>query len=95
MAAVALGALLGAALTFASERAASFVTPQDPSRGMALVAAMMGARLFAVLVALTLFSVFSPQGLVPFGFTLAISFVAGLAFEAVRVSGPHARHTSA
>ncbi|MHB8050450.1 MAG: hypothetical protein ACYDHQ_04430 [Coriobacteriia bacterium] len=95
MAAAALGALLGAALTFASERAASFVTPRDPFRGMAIVAVMMFLRLLAALAALAFFYVFSPQGLVPFGLTLAVSFIAGLGFEAVRVSRPHVPQTSA
>jgi len=93
--AMALGALLGAALTLVSERAASFVTPQDPFRGMAMVAVMMGLRFFVSLLALAAFYVFAPQGLAPFGLALAITFVAGLAIEAVRVSRPHVPRTSA
>ena len=93
--AAALGALLGVLLTFVSERAAAFVTPADPMRGLAMVAVMMGARFMLSLLALSAYYFFARDGLVPFGFALAISFVAGLAFEAVRVSWPHVPHTSA
>ena len=95
MAAVALGALLGAALTLASERAASFVTPKDPFRGVAIVAVMTGARLLVALLALGAYSLFAPDGLAPFGFALGVSFIVGLALEAVKASRPNVSHTSA
>lgn len=93
--AMALGALLGAALTFVSERAASFVTPQDPLRGFAIVVGLTAARLAVAGVALASYSFFVPAGLVPFGFALGVSFIAGLVVEAVRVSLRNALHTSA
>ena len=93
--AMALGALFGAALTLVSERAASFVTPQDPFRGFAIVAVMTGARLLAALIALGAYSLLAREGLAPFGFALGISFIAGLALEAVKVSRHNATHTSA
>ena len=95
VAAAALGVLLGAVLTIASERAASFVTPEDPFRGVAIVAVMTGVRLLVALIALAAYSFFARDGLVPFGFALGISFIAGLAFEAVRASRPSVSHTSA
>jgi len=93
--AAALGALLGVALTVISHRAASRVTPADPMHGLAVVALAMGARFLIVIAALGAYLVFARDGLVVFGPALALSFVAGLAFEAVRVSNPHAPHTSA
>ncbi|MBN2248668.1 MAG: hypothetical protein JW733_08205 [Coriobacteriia bacterium] len=95
MAAAALGVLLGAVLTLASERAASFVTPQDPFRGIAIVAVMTGARLVVALLALGVYSVFARDGLAPFGFALGVSFIVGLALEAVKASRLSASHTSA
>lgn len=95
VAAVALGVLLGAVLTLASERAASFVTPQDPFRGVAIVAVMTGARLLIAVVALAAYSTFAREGLASFGFALGISFVVGLALEAVKASRLSAPHTSA
>jgi hypothetical protein len=93
--AAALGALLGACLTFVSHRAVAFVTPDDPMRGLAVVAVMMGARFAIALAALAGYYFFVPGGLVAFGIVLAISFIAGLTYEAVRVSYPRASHTSA
>ncbi len=94
-AAVALGALLGVVLTFASERAASFVTPQDPFRGIAIVAVMTGARLLVALLSLAAYSFFARDGLIPFGFALGVSFIAGLALEAVKATRLNTSHTSA
>ena len=93
--AVALGALLGIALTLVSERAARFVTPEDPTRGFAMVIVMMGARFFVSLALLAVYYILAPAGLAPFGMALALSFVAGLFVEAVRIIRPHVPHTSA
>jgi hypothetical protein len=92
--AAALGALLGAFLTFVSHRAASHITPEDPMRGLAVVALMMGARFMIALTALGAYFIFARDGLIAFGPALALSFVAGLAFEAVRASSPRVSHTS-
>ena len=95
MAAAALGVLLGAVLTLASERAASFVTPEDPLRGFAIVAAMTGARLLVVLLALAAYSILVQDGIIPLGLALGISFVLGLAIEGVKASRPDVSYTSA
>ena len=92
--AATLGLMLGVLLTFVSHRAVTFVTPEDPMRGLAVVAAMMGARFLVVLLALGAYFVFARDGLSVFGLTLAFSFVAGLGFEAVRMSRPRASHAS-
>lgn len=93
--AAALGVLLGAALTVSSERAASFVTPQNPFHGMVVVIAMMLLRFALSVAALAAFFFFAREGLVAFGVALAVSFITGLVFEAVKVSRLDARHTSA
>lgn len=93
--AATLGLLLGVFLTFVSHRAVSFVTPEDPMRGLAVVAGAMGARFLIALTALGAYFLFARAGLEPFGLALAFSFVAGLMFEAVRVSRSHAPHMSA
>ena len=94
MVAAALGALLGVLLTFISRRAASYVTPADPMRGMAVVGVMMGVRFLLALAALAAYYSFVPDGLVAFGLALAISFVVGLMFEAAKLSFVRATHTS-
>jgi hypothetical protein len=78
-----------------SHRAVRFVTPDDPTRGVAVVGALMGARFIAALAALAAFSFLAPSGLAPFGIALVFAFVGGLALEAVRASRPHVPHTSA
>ena len=93
--AAALGALLGVVLTFISHRASTFVSPRDPSRGMAVYGALMIARMTLALVTLGIFAIAAPTGLVPFGFALGVSFIAGLGFEAVKASDKHVSHTSA
>lgn len=93
--AVALGALLGVVLTIVAERAASSVTPGNPFRGLAIVIVMTGVRLTGAVIALAAYSYFAPAGLVPFGFTLGVSFVAGLGIEALRISLRNATHMSA
>jgi len=93
--AVALGALLGVLLTFISQRAVSFMTPEDPMRGLAVVAAVMGARFAIAIAALAAYSASAPGALVFFGPALALSFVVGLVFEAARASWPHESRTSA
>jgi len=93
--AVALGALLGVVLTLVAERAASFVTPENPSRGFAVVALATGARMIAALAALAAYFVFAPGGLAPFGLALGLSFIAGLAVEAGRASRLNTTHPSA
>jgi apolipoprotein N-acyltransferase len=95
LAAATLGLTLGVFLTYVSHRAVTFVTPEDPMRGLAVVAGMMGARFVAVLVALVVYYVFARAGLVYFGLVLAVSFVAGLMLEAVRMSSVRSSHTSA
>ncbi len=95
MVAVALGALLGAVLTIVAERAASSVTPDNPFRGLAIVITMTGVRLTGAVIALAAYSHFAPAGLVPFGFTLGVSFVVGLGVEALRISLRNATHMSA
>jgi len=95
VAAATLGVLLGAVLTIASERAASFVIPEDPFRGVAIVAVMTGVRLLVAVLALAAYSVFARDGLAPFGLALGVSFVVGLALEAVKASRLNASHTSA
>jgi hypothetical protein len=93
--AAALGALLGALLTFVSHRASAFVTPNDPMRGMAIYGFFMIARMLSSLLALGVYFVAAPDGLAPFGFALGLSFIAGLAFEAVKVSRLDTSRTSA
>lgn len=93
--AVALGVLLGVVLTLVAERAASFVTPENPSRGFAIVALATGARMVTALAALGAYFVSAPAGLPAFGFTLGVTFIAGLGLEAVRASRIGASHTSA
>ena len=93
--AVTLGMALGVVLTLVSERAVAFVTPEDPMRGLAIVGVMMGLRLALALAALAAYFLFARDGLAAFGLTLGLSFVAGLAFEAVRMSHPRASGTSA
>lgn len=93
--AAALGALLGVLLTLVSRRASRLVTPDDPMRGFAIYGAIMVARMFVVVAALAIFYVVAPDGLAPFGMTLGISFIAGLAYEAVKASRFNASHTSA
>lgn len=93
--AAALGVLLGAVLTLVAERAVRVVTPADPFRGMVLVTLLMGARFTVAAAALAAYYSFARDGLAPFGIALSFSFVAGLVFEAVRVSRPHVPHTSA
>ena len=80
--------LLGVLLTFVSRRSSAFVTPRDPFRGMAVYGAFMLARMLFAILALALYYVAAREGLVPFGLALGISFVAGLVFEAVRLSCP-------
>lgn len=86
--------LLGVLLMVVSHRAILFVTPKDPFRGLVIVGVMMGARFCLALASLTLFAVFAPSGLAPFGILLAISFVVGLFIEAVPSSGSRAMSTS-
>ncbi|MBN2847837.1 MAG: hypothetical protein JXP72_05220 [Coriobacteriia bacterium] len=93
--AVTLGITLGVVLALVSERAVAFVTPDDPMRGLAIVGVMMGLRFTLALAALAAYFVFARDGLPAFGLALGLSFVAGLAFEAVRMSHPRASHTSA
>lgn len=93
--AVTLGVTLGVVLTLVSERAVAFVTPEDPMRGLAIVGVMMGLRFALALAALAAYFVFARDGLAAFGLALALSFVAGLAFEAARMSHPRASGTSA
>jgi hypothetical protein len=93
--AATLGIMLGVLLMFISLRASTFVTPDNPMRGFSIVIIMTGARFFLALVALAAYYIFAPDGLAPFGFALALSFVAGLGVEAVRVSSPKTSHTSA
>jgi len=93
--AVALGVLLGVVLTLVAERAASFVTPENPSRGLTIVALATGVRMVMALAALGAYFVSAPSGLPVFGFTLGVTFIAGLALEAVRASRIDAPHTSA
>lgn len=95
MVAAALGALLGVLLMVVSHWAVAFVTPEDPMRGLLIVGMMMGARFALALGALAAFYFFAPRGLAPFGILLAVSFVVGLFFEAVRLSGPRATRTTA
>lgn len=92
--AAALGVLFGVLLMAVSHRAVSFVTPDDPLRGVVLVGALMGARFMAALGALAVFYFFARNGLAPFGIALVFSFVVGLFVEAFRLSGPHASRTS-
>lgn len=93
--AAALGALLGGALTVLSQRAAASVAPSDPARGLAFLAAMTAVRLGMALCALLFFYLFARTALAAFGLALGFSFVAGLAFEAVKASRLNASHTSA
>jgi len=93
--AAALGALLGVLLTFVSRRSSALVTPRDPFRGMAIYGIFMLARMTFAILALALYYVAARDGLAPFGFALGISFVAGLVYEAVKASRPHAFHTLA
>jgi hypothetical protein len=86
--------LLGVFLTLIAHRASTHVTPDDPMRGLAWVAGMMGLRFAIALVSLAVYFVFAPQGLAPFGLSLALSFVAGLLIEAVVISSARS-HTSA
>lgn len=60
-----------------------------------MVVVMMGARFFVSLVFLAIYYRLAPAGLAPFGVALALSFVAGLFVEAVRIVRPHVPHTSA
>jgi hypothetical protein len=93
--AVTLGTLLGVVLTLVSERAVASVTPVDPTRGVAIVAAMMGARFALALAALAGYYYFVREGLVTFGLMLVASFLIGLAVEAARMSRTNASRTSA
>lgn len=95
MVAAALGALFGVLLTVISRRASRLVTPDDPARGFAIYGAIMVARMFVVVAALGIFYLVAPDGLAPFGMALGVSFIAGLAYEAVKASRLNASHTSA
>lgn len=94
MVAVALGALIGALLTFISYRASSMVTPEDPGRGFAIVVLLMVARLVLVIALLAGYYFLAKSGLVMFSLALILAFIASLVFEAVKTSGPHASRTS-
>jgi hypothetical protein len=71
------------------------VTPEDPSRGFAVVALATGARMVIALAALAAYFVFAPGGLAPFGLALGLSFIAGLAVEAGRASRLNTTHPPA
>lgn len=92
--AAALGALLGVLLMAVSHWAVTFVTPEDPTRGVLIVGMMMFARFAIALSALAAYYFLVPSGLAPFGVLLAASFVTGLFVEAVRLSRPSMPHTS-
>jgi hypothetical protein len=93
--AVALGALLGVLFTAISRYAASRVTPRDPMRGLAVVAIMMGVRFLISIAALGLYFAVARDGIVVFGLSMALSFVMGLGYEAVKLSSVRTFNTSA
>lgn len=93
--AATLGILLGVLLTLLSHRAVTFVTPEDPLKGLRVVAVMMGVRFLIALVALGIYYFFAQDGLAAFGISLAVSFVIGLMVEAMRMTRLRASGTSA
>jgi hypothetical protein len=95
LAAATLGIVLGVLFTLTSYHSVKLVTPEDPARGLAVFGGFMALRLLLSLGALAAYAAFVPGGLVPFGLSLAFSFVAGLTYEAVRASRLNTTRTSA
>jgi hypothetical protein len=93
--AAALGLLLGVLLTLVSTRAASFVTPEDPARGFAIVALMMGVRFVLAILALLAYTLVAPERLIVFGSALVVAFLVGLVAEALKMSRTNVPRTSA
>lgn len=95
MVAATLGVMLGVVLTFVSHRAVTFVTPDDPFRGVAIVGLMMGARFVLALMALAGYYFVARVGLVVFGATLVLAFLVGLVVETMKMSRTPVSRTSA
>ncbi len=93
--AAALGIVLGVLLTLVSMRAASFVTPEDPARGFAIVALMMGVRFGLAILALFAYTFIAPGSLIVFGSALVVAFLVGLVAEALKMSRTNVPRTSA
>jgi hypothetical protein len=86
LAAAALGLLLGGVSTLVSLRASRLVTPEDPTRGFALVIGLMGLRLLVTLIALAAYFFFARPGFAAFAAAVVVSFIGCLALEAVKLS---------
>ncbi|HZL06242.1 MAG TPA: hypothetical protein VFE45_12650, partial [Coriobacteriia bacterium] len=81
-----LGLVLGVLLMLVSRRAVALVTPDDPTRGFALVALFMLGRLIIVMAALAAYFFLARAGFLVFAAVLITSFIISLALEALESS---------
>jgi len=77
------GLALGVALTLVSRRTVAFVTPDDPTRGFAIVAVFMLVRLIVVAGALAGYFFLARPAFLVFAGVLLTSFIISLALEAL------------
>lgn len=77
-----LGLALGVALMLVSRRTVALVTPDEPTRGFALVALFMFVRLIVVMAALAGYFFLARAGFLVFAGVLLTSFIISLALEA-------------
>lgn len=77
------GLVLGVALMLVSRRMVAFVTPDDPTRGFAIVALFMLVRLVVVVGALAGYFFLARPGFLVFAGVLLTSFIISLALEAL------------
>lgn len=78
-----LGLVLGILLMVVSRRTVALVTPEDPARGLALVAVFMMVRLLVVVGALAAYFFLARPGFLMFAGVLLTSFIISLGFEAL------------
>jgi hypothetical protein len=71
-----------------SKASARFVTADDPARGFLVVAFVMMLRMMLAFTSLALYALLARPGLVPFGTSLVVAFLAILGLEAVRSTRP-------
>lgn len=81
-----LGAVFGVGSLLVARSSSKLVTPDDATLGLAKLAVVSSARMLVVMAALAAYFFVARPGFVPFAVTLVSSFLATLAYEALKVS---------
>jgi hypothetical protein len=82
-----LGLATGLLLFFLSRSSFRRMTPEDPARGLLVVALGLLGRLAAATLVLWLYKTVAPSGFTPFALMLAGGFIVPFTYEAIRYSG--------